>query len=65
MVKIINDRYDLLEFKKSNTYDFTNYEVIIITFDFERFYDDCFFFNPCDCFMAPNCINNLDSNPRF
>lgn len=34
MVKIINDRYDLLEFKNSNTYDFTNYEVIIITFDF-------------------------------
>ena len=34
MIKIINDRYELLEFKKSNIYDFTNYEVIIITFDF-------------------------------
>ena len=34
MIKVINDRYELLEFKKSNVYDFTNYEVIIITFDF-------------------------------
>ena len=34
MIKVINDRYELLDFKKSNVYDFTNYEVIIITFDF-------------------------------
>lgn len=34
MIKIINDQYELLEFKKSNIYDFTSYEVVIITFNF-------------------------------
>ena len=34
MIKIINDIYELLEFKKANIYDFTSYDVIIITFNF-------------------------------
>ena len=35
MIKIINDRYELLDFKKSNIYDFTPFEVVIITFDYK------------------------------
>lgn len=35
MIKIFNDRYELLEFKKKNIYDFTSVDVIIIKFDFE------------------------------
>ena len=34
MIKIFNDQYDLLEFKKFNTYDFTKFDTIIIKFDF-------------------------------
>ena len=35
MIKIFNDRYELLEFKKKNIYDFTSVDVIIIKFDFK------------------------------
>ena len=33
MIKIFNDRYELLEFKKKNIYDFTEFDTIIIKFD--------------------------------
>ena len=35
MIKIFYDRYELLEFKKKNIYDFTSVDVIIIKFDFK------------------------------
>lgn len=34
MIKIFNEQSDLLEFKKSNIYDFTKFDTIIIKFDF-------------------------------